>query len=678
MARVGVKRLPSGPTSVSRPPSAAPETEPLAWRVSAKGNAQSFGVDLTVFAKGDAGADLPAYPLLIGQIAVEIRPWSFLRTAGSNGVVITALRTFWRFLSSLSLIARPMPDDVLAITPEIGVMFKLWMIQERRLSAAFAGSCLRSIRRFVEMARRRLGANPHRLIWPTVPAQRGTLHKSVAPSDIRLIYNAAKKVARRFVAARTEGNVLLLQGTDPRALGSGNDKDAWNNPANLAWLTRQHLATCLAAPDTPINAYLPKRLQRSVIGPIAAPTYPVGYRTGTPIERFRWFVPRRDDVMACLTLVLLHTGWNLDTALNIDVSSPERWYENRLGTATGETVAIFGRKEKTGREQIAFSLMRPQFHPYRIIEQLISWTEPLRASLRDRLVKLQSVPVTAKSNDQIINLKRCVASPWLYFQTAVDKITGRVGCFSTMRACHLSLPFRAFLDAAAIELPLTLSDFRDGFAAFLYDNSLYNILLVKQALGHKHLSATKHYLRQRRQLAQRFADYTDWSNVLFDEIRLFQAVDPTILYVRCRFQSVTEEQRRRLSDHRQRTRMQMGCLDPEHPPIEVAPAHAGGICMSQRCTLCSHGVVFEESFIPIAHRMAELRVIRGHTPLDRWGGSSFQAEWLAIEATIDRVFKTRAAEFECLVTAHMERLRAGKAYLFDQLPAASLRIGDDT
>jgi hypothetical protein len=230
---------------------------------------------------------------------------------------------------------------------------------------------------------------------------------------------------------------------------------------------------------------------------------------------------------------------------------------------------------------------------------------------------------------------------------------------------------------AGITAELTPSDLRDGFAAFLYDNSMYNALLVKRALGHKNLRATKHYLRQRRMLVARYGDYTTWSSALFDEIRSFQTVDPTILYIRARFRDITDEQRRRLADHRLRTRMGMGCLDPEHPPEWLAVEHRTGICPVQRCTICYHGVIFEESFGPLAERVAELTLIRGHTPGGRWDGSNFQWEWLAIEAAVERNFSDRRPEFGALVEAHIERLRSGDAYLFNEIGVGEI-IGEIT
>jgi hypothetical protein len=350
--------------------------------------------------------------------------------------------------------------------------------------------------------------------------------------------------------------------------------------------------------------------------------------------------------------------------MNLDIST-DGWHQHRLSSEAGETVAIFSQKSRSSREQVAFSLTRPEFHPFRVIKDMIERTEPLRQRLRRQLAALENQDAAPHRQDEIIRLRRAIASPWLFLSKNA-RSGGRIGAMpistDTFAEC-----FRSLLSSARIEQSMSPSDLRDGFTSFLYGNSLYNVLLIKRALGHGDLNATKHYLRQRKMLAQRFADYTAWSEALFDEIKRFQIVDPTILYIRARFGDFTEEQRRRLADHRFRTRMGMGCLDPEHPSAAIAPMHSGGLCAVQRCILCRHGVIFPDSFEPLAQRLAELHVIRRHTPLDRWEGSSFQAEWIAIDATVDRVFPGRRDELKRLIDSHTERLLRGDAYLFDQI-----------
>jgi len=664
MSRLTGKRLPQGQTSSACVIHVETGTNSLTWPVPAQRGAPSFTVDLTPFAKGDNRLGLPARPVLIGQLAPEFRTWSLDKSEGTIVASISYLRAFWRLIAALDERSRPLQDDITAITPAVGALFKNYLLYDLRVGTSFARRCLKTTQALIEPTRSRLGILSHRVLWPTVQEKRGTLHKDVDPAAAGRLYKAAKEVVRRFGRAHAEGKALLQDRREALPVSSTS-----SSPGEVACLTRCCLDDMLREPAALVHEIASRFFRR----PRTISVWPRGYAEDRPFDRYRWFVPLAEDTVACLTLVLLHTGWNLDTVFNIDISSLDTWCQQRLGSDAEETVAIFSNKGRTNREQVAFSLTRPEFHPYRLIKDMTEHTEPLRADLRRKLAAVEKEPPTPSRQDRLLKLRKAIASPWLFLKingSSGDPITGRVGVLE--RQGTFLVLFRTLLASAGLDLTLKPSDMRDAFASFLYENSLYNILLVKRALGHQSLDATKHYLRQRRMLAQRFADFTAWSDGLFDEIKRFQTVDPTILYIRVRFGDITADQRRRLADYRLRTRMGMGCLEPEHPPDQIAPMHSGGLCTVQRCILCRHGVIFNDSFVPLAQRLAELHVIRGHTPIDRWHASSFQTEWIAIEATVERVFPRRAQEFAEAMQAHLGRLQRGEAYLFDQIGVGAI------
>ena len=658
MPKLIAKRLPQRQTASSHVVHIQFDTNPLVWRVPAQHRRPSYMVDLTLFAKGDERLGLPAVAVLIGQFAQVLRALSLDKSKTTVIGYVSALRVFWRFVATLEARGHPPVADITSITPELGQLYKLHLLNDLKLRS-YGRQHLQIVARLVELTRDRLGIVPNRLIWPTIQDPHGATHKDIEPAALRTLYKAAKGVLRRFASAYSEGQRLVLLGTDPRP--HRGRTQVWAACENIAWLTRHYLDVLLDdSGRRSTDALLDKRFRSTDRNPI----FPAAYPDGTLFDRFRWFVPTAEDTTACIVLVLLHTGWNVETVMNLDISVDD-WHQHRLSSEAGETVAIFSQKSRSSREQVAFSLTRPEFHPFRVIKDMTERTEPLRQRLRRQLAALENQDAAPHRQDEIIRLRRAISSPWLFLSKNA-RSGGRIGAMAistnTFAEC-----FRSLLSSAGIEQTMSPSDLRDGFTSFLYGNSLYNVLLIKRALGHGDLNATKHYLRQRKMLAQRFADYTAWSEALFDEIRRFQMVDPTILYIRARFGDITEEQRQRLADHRLRTRMGMGCLDPEHPSAAIAPMHVGGLCAVQRCILCRHGVIFPDSFKPLAQRLAELRVIRGHTPLDRWEGSSFQAEWIAIDATVDRVFPGRRDELKGLVDAHTERLLRGDAYLFDQI-----------
>ena len=655
MARMTAKRLPQRAT---------PHVEhldrtgsPLIWWAAGPDDAPPIRLDLSPFADGDASRELPAYPHLAAAFAPALRDLTVRKSRNTIEQYLINLRTFWRFLGILRDRDADIDDDIAAISPSLGHLYKLHLLNDLRRGPAKARLALALINTLLHATRQRLELVPHRLAWPNVQMPRRAMHRDVQPERLKVLYNAAKAVVRRFTAATAEGAALLSRGSDPRPY-SGN-RHVWAAPENIAWLTRHFLDRHLAEGGREsFTSMVDWRLYSSSIFPTSIPS-------PTPFDRASWFLPTAEDTAARLVLVLLHTGWNPETVCNLDISG-DTWFQHRLELSAGETVALFATKNRTNREQVAFSLTRPEFHPYRVIKEQVTRSEPLRAALRRKLVAL-GTPASPTDMELAHKLRRMIASPWLFLSKKAQPGTGAVGVFLDSKNTFANCYKKLLADAGLDDESLTPSDLRDGFASFVYGNSAYNVLMVKRALGHGNLNATKHYLRQRMMLAQRFADFAAWSETLFDEIKRFRSVDPTILYIRARFGDVTKTQRQRLADHRLRTRMGMGCLDPENPPAAVAPAHERGMCTVQRCILCRHGVIFRDSFVPLARRLAEIQVIRGHTPVDRWDGSSFHAEWLAIEAAVKRVFIGRDAEFARFVEEHADQLRRGDAYLFDQI-----------
>lgn len=668
-------------------------------------------MDLSEFAEGNANLDVTPRPELIADLAPAVAEWSTGKPKASAQNALVALRSFWRFADTMAIRTGGDLVRLTDITHGTGQLFKGYLLRDLKLGASAARARLKSVQRFAESARDKAGEMRPQLLWPSIRDRRGAEHRDVDPVLLRRLYAALKDIHRLQDGLVLEGASLNVAGHDPRDLGPrapqiyakgiiGGRKnpenldldEAWRQPENLAFLTKQFVDGALADPSTTVIDTCSKRFQRPETygDDLILPSALVG-TDATPFDRVRWFVPAYHDTFVAMALVLLHTGWNLDTVLNIDISSDEAWHEDRLGSELGETVAIcaelFGVKGRTGEVQISFSLTRPKFHPYRVIMDQISRTQPLRDALRAQVARLETKHNRTHEEDQSLEqMRRSLKSPWLFFRNANLGIGGRVGDLRVSDRGVMNQRLRASLrehgqrlgwlndESLAAQIDeLRLSDLRDGFAAFLYEDSLYNIFLVKRALGHRSLSSTKHYLRQKRQRRAHWAEFKSLQEVIWDEIATWQRIDPTILFIRVRYGDATPEQRRRLAEHQERTRMGMGCLDPTSPPPEVAPNHKGGTCIVQRCTLCRLGVVFEETFESLALRMAELRHIRPQIPPDRWGDSTFVVEWAAIEETVARSFPGRQEEFEAAVEAFAVKILKDEIYVFEMSGAGDLR-----
>jgi hypothetical protein len=659
----------------------------LKWEVDPHNGTPSFDVDLTEFARGNLENGISQRPDLIRELAPAIR--SKLTGAPRHSTIthLVALRHFWRFLDHLSICGQPV-TTVSDVSHAHGQLFKTWLLQDRISGTAAARNYVGFIRTVVSHARRQSCVEHPDLLWPTVVRDRGTSHKDVDPIIFKPLYTVLKAHHAASGHAIREGAEMRLSGMDPRNIGDGTDKEAWSVKANVAIVAREFVLRSfedLAITQMDVATRFGNPTNYDIA--VSCPNFIPEHKRGA-FDSVRWFVPTFEDTACAYLLTLLHLGWNPDTVCNIDVSSDEAWCDFRLGTKEdrGATVAIYGYKSKVGKEQIAFSLVRPRAHPYQVIRSIIERTAPLRDALRNRLATLErhSAP-TKHQRREMEALRQKIRSPWLYYKRKSHG-GGRVGCIvvgQELTKMLQSFGLKAIKAALALhhDQPrqnlrryfalkrLTPSDLRDGFAAFVYDSSLYNVLLLKKALGHTSLHATRSYLRQRRQIAHRFREFTRFQEAFFDEIRHSCHVDPTILYLRLRFGDVTEELRGRLADHRVRTRMGMGCLDPENPPQEIAPGHQGGPCLVQRCTICIHGVVFKDSLSGLAIRMAELRFIRGHVAAERFANSSFEFEWIAIERTVSTLYPERISEFEAAIDQHLLLLKAGKVFLFDQVPS---------
>ena len=670
----------------------------LFWEVEPNNEHPSWDVDIEVYATGDEQRGIAGRRLLALQLAPAIRAHSHGRNMTFRGKISGGLTKLWRFLDNLEMSGGSAVVSVADFDHAHGQLLKTYLLQDWKVGANKSRQEIGTIRYWLEQARSIIGMEDPELLWPSIQMERGTEHRDVDPKILRRLYHHLKRYHVGHIAAAEEGQRLLAKGRDPRTIGDGCDKAAWSSPANYAYLANGWVQAALRDRSISMNDFAGPRFAnpKNFSGlTVSAPSYiPVEERT--PSDAIRWFVPGVEDATAAFILFMLHTGWNPETVLNIDVTDLHRWADYRLRDTEDQqsktaTVAVYGYKGRAHKEQIAFSLQRPVGHPYQIIKKMIERTEPLREKIRRDIEVLENLDVRSKEDlRRLAIMKQRVKSPWLYFmlRNAGKDVSYRVGVLrhatnailrdfckkvaSNSYNDNLSKENSAF--GGSIET-LKLSDIRDGFASFIYDNSLSNILLLKQALGHGNIRTTRAYLRQRRQIAQRFSQFTSFQESMFDEIAMFGQVDPTVLFVRARSGGITSEQRARLLDRRMRTRMGMGCLSPDSPPANIAPSHKGGVCAVQRCSLCEHGVVFADSLGSLAIRKAELEFIRSQVSSERFQGSTFQYEWIAVHTIVESLFRSRADEFDALAADHRSRLKEGDAYLFDQIPATFFDSG---
>lgn len=506
------------------------------------------------------------------------------------------------------------------------------------------------------------------LIWPA--GKRGDIQQidEVDRQAVSKVYCSLKKEAHTMLAMFKEGKELSSIGVDPRQLPLGQQHAAWRVRANQA-----HVIDRLSDQRLPHN-------KKEIIAagcnslyrfPIDGPKYLApGMRRGTAgvTGGLRWFHPSKQDTIIMLWLFLLGTGWNLSTALALDISEPQNWHSPHPHDPSVKVVHAF--KNRADRYQFTLSAERPLFHPYQIITFMIERTAALRRTLeseRENLLQdLKSSDVV--SQRRLARIEAALLSPWLYFSVhGIGEVDVLDAGMAQINAVLKDVAFAHGLEKKhPAVLEITTGDARDAWIGHAYVASDYHLLITRLAAQHSDYSSLRHYLKGRRYKAESEKKVRLVQDAVFDEISRGQVLDPTRIRLMVEHGGVSAEQASRLMDVRQRTRLGMGCLDPKNPPPHVAPEHiAGSLCRIQRCTGCSNGVVFAESLGPLARAYAELAQIKKTMPLVVWVGSSFEDEFTSLSETL-KGFDPSAVDYN--VGIWLARFQSGEAAIHDIYP----------
>ncbi len=612
------------------------------------------GNDATVELKPLWGGDFSGRPQLAAEIADLLETLS--PDAQRAKTIRTQLRVFFRFLDTRRITHSEDVSNSAEINDEHGIALLRWL--------GNADSAYRGIKSSLNRMRALQGSA--QLFWPNRRPDVVNDTEVMDERALRAFARALRHEAKGVKATFAEGEQLAAAGRDPRLY---RGKSAFLVQANRAWLIK-HLTNDRIPDRKSLNALGTRHL---ALG--SGPTYvPPGKSSdiGGISAALRWFFPTRCDAILFLGLFLIGTGWNLTTALALDVSSLERWYQPHPQDDRFAVVHAF--KNRGSRHQFAISMKKPEWHPYRIIEFMIEKTEPLRRTAQERLRVLQTEHAcrpSASLATEIHRYEQLVRSPWLFTSLInFGEVSGLIE--GTSCSTHINASFREIIETHKLGgrypdlVRFTLSQVRDSWIGHAYVQSGYNVLLTRLASQHRNISTLKHYLNARRYRAHSEEQVRKLQHAVFSEISDGRILDPTRLRLLVENGQITVEQEARLSDLRQRTRLGMGCLQPRSPPRAVAPDHKDGeICRVQRCTGCSNGVVFADSMPHLARAFAELRHIRRSIPLAAWETSSFAAETASIEQTLSSFDAQLVAEE---IVAWTKKLEAGELKAYGTYP----------
>ena len=512
------------------------------------------------------------------------------------------------------------------------------------------------------------------LLWPSKIRRRVTHKEDIDLVGMKRLYLALKKEGADIKRMFREGEALVRAGNDPRGRARVAGTASWHARENHAWLI-EHLNHDRLLTTKEI-ALLGRRGLSNLTGVPGTqhngPSYIAPGMTSRGSRgiggKLRWFHPGYQDTAVFLWLFLLGTGWNLSTALAVDLSVD--WSEPHPQKAGYRIIHAF--KRRSGRHQFTVSMERPEWHPYQILMYMQERTATLRRTVQHQLEDLQkrAGPTPSIENtSEIERLKAVCKSPWLYH--SIQNIC-EVHCFDNNDTTHINNIARHTIERHRLgERHPTLknistSEARDAWIGHAHASSGGNILITYFAAQHSDFRNLELYLRRRRYRAQGEQVLQAFQHALFEEINERGVLDPTRLRIRVQEGTISHEQEQRLLDHRKRTRLGMGCLDPTNPPPNVAPRHReGSLCRVQRCTGCQHGFVFAESLEPLARAHAELIFLKRTMPLSSWINSSLHDEEVSIRETL-RNFDTAAVDD--IVNSWLSKLVAGEIVAHDTYP----------
>jgi len=629
----------------------------------------TYSLTLTEFATGGSIDQVPARlrnawigdyrgrPILAQQIADFYRNERFEKSASYS--VNHALRSLYRALDEIEADSKIEINSLIDITDAHGLM-----LFER--TGGTRTHMYKHIKGLLAKMRSLHRLPP--LFWPARRHDHLADAELIDDKAVAALFKAIKEKARHVKTMFNQGCQLASQGRDPRT--DSRSSEGWHSRENRAWLitevTRERLLEkCeLKAIDAYFGFTGDKRKGPDFI----APEMTERGREGV-VGALRWVHPSLADTALFLLLFIIGTGWNLSTALALDISGDEKWFYDH--PYHPEFAMLHAFKSRAGRDQDLPVKKEPEWHPYQIVRYMIFKTKSLRATLEHKLqlatARYETEP-TALNRGTMQKLQNSIRSPWLYHN--VNKI-GDVSAFQ-LNDQHMNRIIRSignegdlFEQHPALK-SFTVSTSRDAWINHVYQDTGFQAFITQLAGQHADLSTTSAYLKPYRYRAFSEGQIRKVMDAAFADISSGGKVDPTRIALLVANGTITPEQERRLSDYRYRTRLGVGCLDPENPPAHIAPNHQpGALCGIQRCTGCHHGVVFTDSMPALARAYAELLFIHKTIPYVSWHGSSFDDELTSIEATLT-LFD--ASEVQSHVAAWTSKLNRGEVRAHDTYP----------
>lgn len=550
-----------------RPASAAPrDLSALRFDVP-QHNGTRVELDLTELAVGvDALARGRKYlftgrPPLAMDFVEPLQAYALTVSPQTLRSVKHALRLLWRFLDASPHLA---VSSISALSEVHGTALTLWLPQAHAAEGTY-----RQLKTLVQFARRY--HNLPELFWPTIHDRDDSIGaRDLEPPSILAVFKALLLEAQAIKAMLREGNALASQGRDPRGsrigAGSSPKRSGWHQRENHAWLVKALAVPTIVDKETfyrnrahGLNkSNYPERQQHpgpTYLAPGQSPRATEGI-----VGKLRWFYPSLGDTIVFFLLFMLTTGWNESTALGLDISGDDwattHWLQPKL-----KILKSF--KPRSRSYQYAVALENSQWRPYQLVLYMMQITQGLRnrllldiADLREQIRIAPSPALQHKLADLLIRSR----SPWLFH--SLDN-AGEVVALNASFNTHVNLALAALIERHDIRdsrgrlCAFTLSDWRNAFAAHADETS--GVFGARAALNHASDVTIDRYLNQPRLRRRAYEQIRVLIRSAVSEIHAGHTVDGTTLRVLVAQGSITEQQRARIADSKNRSRVGMGC-----------------------------------------------------------------------------------------------------------------------
>ncbi|MBB3835271.1 hypothetical protein FHR55_003515 [Xanthomonas arboricola] len=548
---------------------------------------------------------------------------------------LMSFRGFWRMLDQLERDGLASVDSLADLSTYHGTQWLRWKHQPTASDYATVRGILETARELAEM---------EPLAWMTRRRTKQKLGDVATPEQAHRVYLALKRrvyeVYDRWrdadLLAQYGRNLLDIPSSDRIPPSRVSAADLHATYRALIARTGNPMPSCQALIEAMGYSASQKNGSPRQLGDVFFKAK-VGIR-----ELWQGLYPDLLTVQHFFYLFLIQTGWNVQVALDLDVSGPG-WAVN-IGDPSAEIYRISSFKVRSRTWQRTISRGKPTHSPYQLIKRLTERTALLRKAAVAGTVGCV-VPTIAQR------------SPWLHCGYTQEPAIHALDDKSYLRQhrereTYLRRLAKEINQAAAhdpeqanqvepreggtspvlVPNDMRASDFRDIFIGNEFLQSGYNLVIAKLAAGHTSMASVRRYLFTRAWRRHGEGSVRRLMDHLWGEIEVHRVCDPAMLRALCDRGVVTDEQRERWARGKDKTYLGMGCVSPRHPPKHIDPTHAAGkICRNQqRCTLCEHGILMPDSLPDLCKRLAELEVLRAQMSLSVWK----RAESLQVERDV--------------------------------------------